>query len=402
MKTSSLLLIASLAANGALIVVLAPGHRMKSHLSSSSPRTVTGSPAIRSAVSGPKTSGNDAVRVPDDARATFWSHLWSDDLEEFKQRLMAAGFSNKEVRALLDQAITDREDARDEAIRGKWRNAPYWKSPYASLKSLDAKQRADLYASYHERQELKYQYVNGPDSLADDEDALLDAQRRFGRLPLEKLQRLTALDHDFQRARSELFAPQNEGEKFHSPSMQTMRDLQQAHLAQAAQFLSPDEVEQYELRNSSESRSLSLRLASFRPSEDEFKAIYAIEKQSASYALFAQSMGQLKAELGPDRFAEYSVALTSDGSGALGKLIARLELPLTTVTTVNAVRDDINSRAKAVNADRTLTSVQRQIQLDALAAEAREKLVSSLGDRGFRAYSDLKGSWLRALKPSHP
>jgi hypothetical protein len=387
MKTSSLLLIASLAANGALIAVLAPGHRMKSHFSSSAPRGVIASPAIQSAVSGPKTSGNDAIRIPDDARTTFWSHLWSDDLEELKQRLMAAGFSNKEV--------------REEAIRGKWKDAPYWKSPYASVK-LDAKQRADMYASYRERQELKYQYVNGPDSLADDEDAFLDAQRRFGKLPLEKLQQLVALDHDFERERSELFASQNEGEKSHSPSKQTMRDLQQAHLARVAQLLSPDEVEQYELRNSSDSRSLSLRLTSFRPSEDEFKAIYAIEKQSASNALFAQPMEQLKAVLGPDRFAEYSVALTSDGSGALGKLIARLELPLTTVTAVNAVRDDINSRAKAVNADRTLTSVQRQIQLDALAAEAREKLVSSLGDRGFRAYSDLKGSWLRALKPSHP
>jgi hypothetical protein len=401
MKTSSLLLIASLAANGALIAVLAPGHRMKSHFSSSAPRGVIASPAIQSAVSGPKTSGNDAIRIPDDARTTFWSHLWSDDLEELKQRLMAAGFSNKEVRALLDQAITDREKVREEAIRGKWKDAPYWKSPYASVK-LDAKQRADMYASYRERQELKYQYVNGPDSLADDEDAFLDAQRRFGKLPLEKLQQLVALDHDFERERSELFASQNEGEKSHSPSKQTMRDLQQAHLARVAQLLSPDEVEQYELRNSSDSRSLSLRLTSFRPSEDEFKAIYAIEKQSASNALFAQPMEQLKAVLGPDRFAEYSVALTSDGSGALGKLIARLELPLTTVTAVNAVRDDINSRAKAVNADRTLTSVQRQIQLDALAAEAREKLVSSLGDRGFRAYSDLKGSWLRALKPSHP
>lgn len=34
-----------------------------------------------------------------------------------------------------------------------------------------------------------------------------------------------------------------------------------------------------------------------------------------------------------------------------------------------------------------------------LAPEADEKLTSTLGARGYEAYEDLKGEWLRALKP---
>jgi len=401
MKIFPVLLAASITANGVLVATLLLASRAGPPSSGQSSHSPSSLSAISSSAANQNTSGSQTMIAAGKTAGTPWTHLRSDDFEELKQHLVAAGFPPKEVRALLRQAIIDRERAREEAIRGKEENLPYWKSSHPTV-PLDAKQRAEIQQGYRETQELKYKYVSGPDSLADDDDALVEAQRRFGKLPLEKLQQLTVVEHDFERQRSELLAHQNNDGKTTHPTAESIRALEQARLVAAAQFLTPEELEQYELRSSPESNSLRFRLAAFRPSEDEFKAIYAIQKQSEANVPTDQTMEQIKAALGPDRFADYSVALTSDGSGGLGQLIARLDLPLTTVTAVNSVRDDINTRAKAVNADSTLTTDQRQAQLEALATEAQEKLVASLGDRGFHAYSDLKGSWLRALKSSHP
>jgi hypothetical protein len=44
--------------------------------------------------------------------------------------------------------------------------------------------------------------------------------------------------------------------------------------------------------------------------------------------------------------------------------------------------------------------VQRDTQLVALATEAKTKLTDTLGGaRGYQAYDDLKGDWIRALQP---
>lgn len=400
MKISSLLLVASLAANGVLVATLMMDSQTVPLSFTAPSRLAAGSSAIISPPTVRNTTGGATATPREKATDTLWTEIYSNDFQELKQRLVAAGFPPKAIRALLNQAIIDQQNLRLESVRGKQKVASYWESPFAP-KKLDSKQRAEVDKVYRDSQELRYQFVNGPDSLADDEEALAESQRRFGKLPLQKLQQLTAIEHNFERQRSELFTNQSADGKNIHPSMETMQALDQTHLADVAQLLAPTEFEQYELRATSMSYSLRARLVGFRPSEDEFKAIYAIEKQFKSSGPTDQLMTQAKAALGPDRFAEYAVTLTSDGSGNLGQLIGRLELPLTTVTTVNALRDDINTRAKALNTDTTLSAAQREAQLGALATEAQEKLVASLGERGFRAYSDLKGSWLRAPKPKH-
>jgi hypothetical protein len=107
---------------------------------------------------------------------------------------------------------------------------------------------------------------------------------------------------------------------------------------------------------------------------------------------------KLKAALGPDRFAEYQV-LRENGNDQLTRLVARLELPLTTVKSVNMVREEMKDRARAIHENASLSPEQRSAQLRALGAEAKTALETRLGGpRGFNAYNQLKGEWLRALQ----
>jgi hypothetical protein len=111
---------------------------------------------------------------------------------------------------------------------------------------------------------------------------------------------------------------------------------------------------------------------------------------------------QVLAALGPQRGADAQVALQGENN-RLARLLIRLDLPISTVNTVNAVRDDLNARATTIRADAQLTAAQRAAQLSALAQEARAKLATTLGgERGFEAYNDLKGDWIRAIQAKGP
>ncbi len=178
-------------------------------------------------------------------------------------------------------------------------------------------------------------------------------------------------------------------------------------------MLTPEEYEQYELRNGSPAGWLRSSLETFRPSEAEYKAIFdfysSLQKQfpdpsdeSQRMAMLAaekQLASQLEATLGPDRYAEYVQARQS-GNDKLSRLVARLDLPLTVIGQVNAVRDDISQRAKDIRSNTQLSSVERDAQLAALQQEATTKVTAALGQRGFNAYQDMKGDWIRALTPN--
>lgn len=391
MKTTVVLAL-SLLANAILaLAVLRPA------TPGSNPGTVGFPPAATSSQAGGAATPDRAVQVPVDH---LWTRLHSGNLDEFARRLRAAGFPPRETRLLLAEAINEDITSRREALIGKAEDIPYWRRPQVGVRDTATQQQ--LWDLNKELRELTYQYVNGPDSLADDEAALITAKRRFGNLPLELLQKLTAMQFDAETRRMEI--GERAGKAANAEQSRAiwkdMETVDKELLAEAAKFLTPEQLQQYELRT----LDLGLRsnLANFRPTEEEFKALHAARKQWTEAMSPPEIKALTLAVLSPERQADYQVLMTSDGTGNLGKLISRLELPLTTITTVNGVRDDINRRAKAIGADRSLSADQRQAQLGALAQEAREKLTGTLGVTGYEAYSDLKGDWIRALKPGGP
>jgi hypothetical protein len=404
MKTPALLLIVSLVANGALVAALA---RRSPAPRSSAPVSTTASSATTTtaAAVSPELAATANVNVP---VANLWSRLHSDNLDELKHRLQAAGFPPKHVRTLLSLAIHDRMNAEREARLGKPESTPYWKPTWSTDREYQ-KQSVEI---YRQTRALDYQYVSGPDSLVDDEEARIAAQRRFGKLPLEKLQQLTSLERDAEDLQMKLSA-QSTG-PMDDEAVKAARDAYQAlekeKMAQLAQILTPAELEQYELRGY-QAAGLARQLSAFQPTEDEFKLIYALEKsfrQTVSDRTLTPAQRSAKSEeqqalitaaLGEERAADY-LAVSQAGSDNLPLLIARLELPLSTLGAINTVRTDINQRAQAIGNDPKLTAVQRDSQLAALAREANEKLTATLGSkRGYDAYMDLKGDWVRALTP---
>jgi hypothetical protein len=156
------------------------------------------------------------------------------------------------------------------------------------------------------------------------------------------------------------------------------------------------------------------RLVLFQATEDEYRTIFALEREyerktqdlsndsDPAWKARSQAKNELDAKiaqaLGPDRYKDYEIA-EQRGTDKLTRLLARLELPLSTTRTVETLRDDTLRRAQEISGNQSLDASQRAAQLSALAQEARNKLTSTLGGkRGYEAYDEIKGDWLRAVE----
>ncbi len=177
-------------------------------------------------------------------------------------------------------------------------------------------------------------------------------------------------------------------------------------------MLTPQELENYELRRSSTASLLHSQLGTFKPTEEEFRAIFhatrAAENQFGSISpgggtqiqqIRTAVLDQAKILLTPERFADLKQA-TDPVYQQVNRLVARLELPASAAIQIVAVQQDIAKRAGALRADSSLSPAQRNIQLSGLLQEATTNLTAALGGaRGLEAYKQYGGQWLQILQP---
>jgi hypothetical protein len=175
--------------------------------------------------------------------------------------------------------------------------------------------------------------------------------------------------------------------------------------------LTPEEFADYELRASHSANVLRTQLESFQPTEAEYRAIFAMQKEiqgqllaaelkrdrNAYDALRNEMTAKVKALLGDERGLDYEAALVANDQTA--RIISRLGLPARVATEVRQAQQDYTKRATEIRANSILSPADRSAQLNALVRQAETQLTDRLGATGFEAYSDLKGEWLRAMKP---
>ncbi|MFT3780575.1 MAG: hypothetical protein QM790_01080 [Nibricoccus sp.] len=409
MKISSYLLSASLVGN--FVLAALAFHQSNT---STAPSRGSASPndVLANAHAGRDDSTNSLGKSP--AQRLLWTQLYSDDPVEFVRRLRAAGFPRELVRLLANNLIDRKQETKRTAILGRREDTPYWRP--VSYGSDDPEKERQLMQLYAEESKLTRKLFPERDTFDDDPEYASHVRKSFGNFSTEKLQRLMTISDDYMELREDIYTQRQsrgelsaaEREKLAMLVIEEQRDIQQA--------LSPEEYAEYELRNSSTANRLRRDLQLFQPTEAEYKTLFAIlhpvDQQFTPYASdeatrsrYRETMKalapQIEAALGSERYADY-VQATENGSDKLNRLMARLNLPLSTAGKVTAIRQEITERAKAVRGDQSLEPAARAAQLSTLAEEAKTKLSSTLGGaRGYEAYEDVKGDWIRALKSAN-
>ncbi|ATC63350.1 hypothetical protein CMV30_04940 [Nibricoccus aquaticus] len=423
MKISTVLLSLTLLANLALAAAV--------FLKPNASPTTTGNlsstaNANSSTSSGPQkqanSSASDTVTTTDSQSAAslqnLWSQLYSEDFDQFVSRLKSAGFSFREIRAIILPLAQKKFETIRADIVGKQEDRPYWRasSGYYSMPE-DAAQRAKLMEVMQKESKVYQKYFSSPEAIAGDDQMQQYARRQFGDLPVEKLQELSKIQTDYQELQSELYmnAQKRPRSELTADEKKQLKLLESELQRDFQQTLTPEQYSEYLYRSSPTANNLRQQLDLFRPTEAEYKALFALQRpldEQFNEQSYDEASGkarseaqkklepQIQAALGPERYADYKQVMESGGDRT-ARLMVRLDLPLSTIGKINTVRDDINQRAKKIRSDQQLSTAQRDAQLSSLAQEAQTKLTTTLGGaRGYEAYTDLKGDWLRALNPA--
>jgi hypothetical protein len=333
--------------------------------------------------------------------------LQAADLAGLRDRLSAEGFPPAMIRAILAVQIREGFAGRRKALETLLADAPFWKNS-----QVDPKVTAELRALSKAEQRALSDLL-GPDP---DNGVAASLRREYPNLSAEKIDQLAAIRERYDGMRQDLYTLA--GGAFTPDVREKATALDKAMHAEFAAVLSPQELEDYDLRASNTASSLRSSLSAFDPTEAEFRALFKL--QSAFYDQFgpmyvppspdqmrARSEAQkqlnedIKAALGPDRYTDYQRA-TDYNFRQTSQLVSRLELPPETANQVYAVQKDIQQRATAVYQPGPVSPDNRVAQLAALADEAKTKITAVLGDRGFEAYKQYGGSWLQMLQPRLP
>ena len=391
MKIATVLLTGSALLNAAFIGVIAAGLATKATPSARSdlPQATTPTPSNPSA--GP----------------TAWSTLEDADLAKERDRLRAEGFPPQLLRAILSAQISERDAARRKALEPADVDHAFWRRQRPDPQAMAALR--DLNRA--ERKELEDLVGPDPEHVAGERFI-----RQIPGLTPDKAEELQAITDRYNRQRQDLFSrgPLDTG------AQQSLQDIDRQMHAEFAAVLTPEQLEEYDLRASRTAQQLQYSLAVFDPSEAEYRALYKLQsafdqqfqptfgavdptQMRARTDAYKQLQSDIAAALGPQRYAEYQRD-TDYSYRTTTQLVARLQMPPETADNLYAIQKDYQQKVQDVyrTAREAGSPGSTWQQLSALQQEATAKVATALGGNAtaVEAYKTYGGQWLSRMVPS--
>ncbi len=346
--------------------------------------------------------------------AETWPAITALSDADYLQRLKREGMSPLMIRSLLHTRIAARYADRLKALESTGKDE-YWRRSFrfpGSQSGLSAEARRERRALHREMgDELKA-------AMGDDFEFVLPfersrRERNFGNLPADKIAQIEAISADYQDLRSAV-SEQTQGVTLPEDRAQ-LRLLEEEQRADLAAVLTPEELLEYDLRNSPAAMRTRSLLAYFDPSEEEVRALaqqrlafdrqfggnyLSEEEQARKRTAEAGLLAQVRAVLSPERFAEYELVANEDFRNTVTTL-SRFNFDQTVAREVFQLRRDITARAAAIEAQSLYTPEQRAAELAALYREASSALTTRLGPEAYTNFERQgPGNWLRKLKPA--
>ena len=345
-----------------------------------------------------------------------WSIIESTNYATYISNLRAIGCPEETVRDIIITDISKLYAKRRAALRAQAKPYKFWQTgdPTSAsdpqvqklLDALDKEQR-DLVKQLlgvDYRTEMSRYYVD------DNYD-----ERMYGFLPGDKQDKVKGLQARYDDLEQEVYA-RSKGVLLDSDQEQ-LRRIEKQREAELAQVLTPAELEEYQLRNSSTANTMRAQLTGFEPNEEEFRKIFRIqkifddqfntafdvtdEKQAevkarAEQAARAAMDQEVKKLLGDKRFSEYQRAQDPDYR-TIVQVAERFELPRDIANRVYSMKQEAERQKLALQANANLTDEQRLAALDAIAKETERSVAGVMGNNVFKSYFKSGGSWIRNL-----
>lgn len=411
MKSPALLLAGSLVANAVLVGLFAfqPAFAPPAIRGFFAPRSDSG--RAPSTAASPKSAGSAPAKALTTkaaaAEAEVWDSLHPEDLKGLVARLRAAGFPTSVIRSVISSLVDARFASRYKELARDDGNTPYWKTSN-SIFGINDDKRMELYRQISNDRSKLYRELLNDGLLNDNSGEVTAAQRRqFGDIPRSKIDLIQRINDDYAELTSQVRAAM-QGITL-PEDQEKLALLDREKHADLAAILTPEELADYEMRSSPLTSMMRNRLGTFDPTEPEFRALYQAQKMvsdafaaaggyqgfdyEARRTLQQQFGDQLKASLGPDRYAEYDRTQNRDYQ-QLTRLAERENIPPSTALQAFNLRDVVATESTRIFDDSSLTSDQKITALATLAQNTRAQLLATLGPTVGPAYIKVADSWL--------
>jgi hypothetical protein len=380
--------------------------------------TPVAEPAADSAVPAKPTKNERARRAHVDVAGSQtngfrWGSVESDDYREYIENLRAIGCPEETVRDIIIADVNKLYAGRLLALYPSPSDFKFWQTEDRNNRT----ERRDRERKRREIEEEKRQLIKellGVDlesEMAKWEGRPDGDAWRLGFLSPEKQQAVQALQQKFEEMQRALFNEMREGGGPPSPEtrakMLAMRAQREAELAA---LLSPQEFQEYQLRNSNTARNMRDSLASFSPSEDEFRKIFEARKAFDDQYGFARGGGdeaareqrrlaqqqlddQLRSVLGEDRYAQYHMA-QDDRYREIYDFTQRSNLPKETAKTIYDIQNTAEQQRREVLNNQNIPQDQRNATLAQMAEEIKTTLQATMTPEVYAQYLRDDGRWV--------
>lgn len=360
------------------------------------------------------------VNVP--GEAFTWLRIEAEDYHRYVANLRAIGCPEETIQDIILSDVNKLYAEKFRALNRQFRygmsgGSDYWKTE-------------DQY-SYNSERNRKYR------ELTEEKKALLidllgvDIEKlrrermgypdyealRMAYLPEAKRKQVEDIRQRFQDMEQALYSKYKEyyGEE---RNLETA-EINRQRMAELAKILTPQELDEYKLRNSQTAMQMKHDLQAFEPNEQEFRAMFkvreAYDEATARYRfggpdpddpqqqkLFSDAGKardeEMKKLLGEARYAEYKRAQDYNYQ-ELYRMAQRSGLPKETAAKVYDVKEASETQARKVRSDQTLSAEQRQQALSDIRSLAERSIQESLGEKNYKSYQSRSGYWMRNIAP---
>lgn len=375
------LLIGSLVLNAALIVRVVGVSRLSEWLGRASPNANTA------------TMANVVNVAPNSAPNTTWTQLSKGaDPAELVKRLAAAGFPPEIVQAVV-RGLVHREFAERRARL--WRAVPFWKpADMNALYELDA------------QEQRRVQAIMGPDA-SNAPDEIAQRERLYGRIAPAKIAQIEKLARDYDEMVEKI--GREGGGNLTEKEIAAFRLLREERQRDFAALLTPEELDDLEIRRSQASTAVMGAIGDLDLSEAEFRAMVRVEDKFLGqvdpltghgagmpqqvFAAENAKLAALRTTLGAENFERYIGAIDPRYRVASGFVRDAGLAPQTAVKLWELEREGA-SRRGAIFWKEHDGSVQTTDTVEALREEMRRRMIELLGKENWEAYRRRGGaSW---------
>lgn len=349
-------------------------------------------------------------------RAQSWRMLESSNYVVYVENLRNFGCPEETIRDIIITDVAKLYARRRAAVRAQVPPRKFWQTVDAS-QAESAGVQAQLHALDQEQRDLirellgvdlrveMTKYWNEEDYQNFDDDYL----------PAEKRDRVRALQQKYDELEQDIYT-RTRGLLLDEDET-ALRDLHRARETEMAALLTPEELEEYQLRHSETASNMRSQLVGFNVTEEEFRKIFRLQSTfdndfnrafdpSDDFAVGVRARAQeeaqaalneeLKKALGAERYAEYVRAQDGDYKTLL-QVSERFDLPVEVADRVYAMKVQAEQQRRQVEANSGLTEEQRAAALLGIARETQRSVANALGEKVYQSYQKAGGQWLSGL-----